>query len=189
MRAFVTFLCLATAVATVASFAIMNPDERALLTDDDQEMLELLEIDLAKKAAHDLAQLQTVDQALEKRAPSGTGSCSVNGYTSECCGSLSFKVLWEQVNLDACVLGEVLPDEYGIRVRLNVLGQTIIDETVSAHNPPALCSSVPGVKLASVCVDLSDLEWENNNFSGCVALLAKVFGATVLNVDLGCYSI
>jgi len=147
-------------------------------------LLEYLEAELATKSAKDLALMFLGDQSMEKRQASG--DCTTEGLSAKCCGRVQFA---GKLDVDACVLAEVLPDDLAIHVQLTILGHVVIDETVSAHDPPALCASIPDVSFMKMCVKLSDLELNGDTFHGCFALSAKIFGKTVVTVDLGCVNI
>ena len=58
------------------------------------------------------------------------------------------------------------------------------------RNPPALCFGVPYLKkLASLCVQLYDLEVRNHTLSGCVHVLAELEGLIVDRFEIGCFRI
>ena len=58
------------------------------------------------------------------------------------------------------------------------------------RNPPALCFGVPYLKkLASLCVQLYDLEVSNHTLSGCVRVLAELEGLIVDRCEIGCFRI
>ena len=58
------------------------------------------------------------------------------------------------------------------------------------RNPPALCFGVPYLKkLASLCVQLYDLEVSNHTLSGCVRVLAELEGLIVDRFEIGCFRI
>jgi len=167
-------LCLgAFALATAMPSQTLNSGDVAVFA-------KMVRQDLAAKSDLEIAMM--IQDQISKSA---SGSCSSQGYSSQCCGSVSFNIIWQHVDLNACVYGEYIPDDLAVRVKLEVLGDTIIDETVSAHNPPAICAAVPEVKVVSVCLKLSDLEF-SNGFTGCFALEFKALGHTVASIDLGC---
>lgn len=61
--------------------------------------------------------------------------------------------------------------------------------SVTVKNPPALCVGVPNVKLAQLCVQFYNLDWDSKHFTGCSRLQAKLVKKVVAQVELGCFSL
>ncbi|XP_052235667.1 uncharacterized protein LOC127847654 [Dreissena polymorpha] len=116
-------------------------------------------------------------------------SCVCSGYNCGCCADLK----WDVIHLDdtVCVNVSYLPaPEYGISATLTVDGKTIINETVSARNPPPLCVDVPYLKeYASLCIRLSQITVTPRSFSACASIEAEVFKIKVEEINLGCFTI
>jgi hypothetical protein len=96
----------------------------------------------------------------------------------------------KRINVNGCVSAEYLSDVIGVHLIATINGINLIDETLSATNPPAICAPIPGVrKLADVCVKVSDISISSTgSFHACFAVSAKAIGITVASLDLGCVS-
>ncbi|CAL1279996.1 unnamed protein product, partial [Larinioides sclopetarius] len=90
-----------------------------------------------------------------------------------------------------CLSFGIEPKTYGISLVLSVNGEALINETISATNPPPLCVSVPLVKeLIDVCIHFSDLSISNKKFHGCAQLELRMWWVYVVaEYKLGCFDI
>ncbi|XP_038053129.1 uncharacterized protein LOC119725679 [Patiria miniata] len=184
MRALLLIAICAIA-ASVGAFSLRVPYEERALTKEEEEMLVgLLEAELATKSAKEVAMMILADQGVSTRQASG--DCTTDATSAHCCGQVKFA---GKFDVDACVLAEYNVEDLSVHLKLTVLGHDIIDETVSAHDPPAICAPIPDVPFTSICIKLSDLEVTGSKFHGCIALSAKFFGHTVVTVNLGCVNI
>ncbi|KAL4217137.1 hypothetical protein ACF0H5_023591 [Mactra antiquata] len=114
--------------------------------------------------------------------------CSCQKYDCGCCIHLEVDKI--HLNDIVCANFTYLPDQYGVSLTLSLDGKVIINETVSARNPPPLCVGVPYLeKLASICAKFEDLSISNKTLSGCVFVLARLEGISVKEVKLGCFKI
>ena len=66
--------------------------------------------------------------------------------------------------------------------------QLIFSLSVSATNPPPLCSEVPVglIGMVGVCVKFSNLSWTKEKFGGCIEFELKLI-IKYINFRLGCY--
>ena len=81
------------------------------------------------------------------------------------------------------------PAELSVSLTLTVGKLTIFNKTESAHDPD-FCVHVPFLKkLASICVDFSNVTFSNSHFSGCAEAVLEILGIEVEHVDLGCFDI
>lgn len=61
---------------------------------------------------------------------------------------------------------------------------------VLAKNPPPICSKVSRIpKSPKVCIEFSNMQANASSLKGCSKAIVRMFGRTILNVDLGCFQI
>ncbi|XP_063411007.1 uncharacterized protein LOC134693959 [Mytilus trossulus] len=116
------------------------------------------------------------------------GECHVVGYNAGCCQHVEL----DEVNLNStvCVNMIYLPTEYGISLTLTIDGKALINETVSAKNPPALCAELPYTKkIASMCLKFFNLDLSNSTFSGCAKIIIDLAYISIADYELGCFKI
>lgn len=153
-----------------------------------EEIVNLFRLEVASRSALEIAQF--LDQSTAGSVRASGADCNQDGDKVTCCVDFSFHVpIFGNIAVKACFIGEYLPDELGVRVQVIVNGNTLIDETLSARNPPPICVKVPDIpgKVLSLCLDASDLGMNGDKFHGCFALKAEALHISVLDVDLGCY--
>jgi len=181
----VLLLVAVCSLALAGAFAASVQNAEQSLTLEEEEMLvELLEAEVSSKSAKEIAMMILNNQGLSSRQASG--SCSTTSTSATCCGHVTFA---GKLDADACVFAEYNVADLSVHLKVTILGHDVIDETVSAENPPALCASIPDVPFMKICVKLSDLSINGDQFHGCVALSAKFFYKTVVTVSLGCFTI
>ncbi|VDI00578.1 Hypothetical predicted protein [Mytilus galloprovincialis] len=116
------------------------------------------------------------------------GECHVVGYNAGCCQHVELDEV--DLNSTVCVNMTYLPTEYGISLTLTIDGRALINETVSAKNPPALCAELPYTKkIASLCLKFFNLDLSNSTFSGCVKIIIDLAYISIADYELGCFKI
>ncbi|XP_045177795.2 uncharacterized protein LOC123537927 isoform X2 [Mercenaria mercenaria] len=141
----------------------------------------------SSKVSHDV--LRALKDPISFTRKDNSSGCACHGYNCGCC----VHVKWDKIKLDdtVCANFSYLPaPEYGISVTLTVDDKTIINETVSAKNPPPVCVAVPHLKkYASLCVKFKDLSISNHSFSGCVFIEAELLKIKIEELKIGCFKI
>ncbi|XP_014240823.1 uncharacterized protein LOC106661745 [Cimex lectularius] len=103
----------------------------------------------------------------------------------KCCET-SLKI--EKFKLTACVDVKLLRKNMGMELSMTINNYTIIDEEISARNPPPICTHVPYIEdLVEACVKFYNMDWENQTLSGCLALEAKLVHLKSLDLKIGCF--
>lgn len=113
--------------------------------------------------------------------------CQCVEYNCGCCGRMVVKKV--EFDETICVNASYLPKEYGIRVTLTANDLVLLNQSISAKNPPPLCAGVPHVKELSLCIRFYNLSVGNLSFSGCVDLEAHILHIIDEKVDLGCFKV
>lgn len=116
------------------------------------------------------------------------GECKVIGYDAGCCQHLEV----DQISLNStfCINVTYLPSDYGVSLTLTMDNKTLVNETVSARSPPAICAELPYTKeLASVCIKFHDLDITKSSFKGCVKIIIDLAYITIADKELGCFTI
>lgn len=58
-----------------------------------------------------------------------------------------------------------------------------------ARNPPPVCHAIPDVDVAELCIQLYNLDFANNDLSGCARFLAELEGHDIFKLNLGCFKL
>lgn len=105
-----------------------------------------------------------------------------------CCFKLNEKIFKWKIDDSACINITYIPDEKGAQFTFQWNGKTYLNETLSATNPPPLCSEVPVglIGMVGVCVKFSNLSWTKEKFGGCIQFQLKLI-IKYLYFNLGCY--
>lgn len=53
---------------------------------------------------------------------------------------------------------------------------------------PDVCFQVPDIHVLGLCLDFNNMRYSSKEVDGCVELGAKVLGAQVLKIPLGCFT-
>ncbi|RLU22152.1 hypothetical protein DMN91_006532 [Ooceraea biroi] len=98
---------------------------------------------------------------------------------------------WDEVSLNGtlCANASYLQHEYGISMTLTFNKWTIINETVSARNPPPICIGENIVDLEiEVCLHIYDIDIdiETNKFHACFEVLGRIMKLKFSKIKLGC---
>lgn len=122
-----------------------------------------------------------------KNEPKPEFGCDCEGDECGCCQHIE----WSKIHLDdnVCLNITYNPQQLSISLTLEIGKDVIFNKTLSAKNPD-FCVDVPFLhKLASLCIDFSNLTVSNSQFSGCVEIEAKLLDITVEKAKLGCFDI
>jgi hypothetical protein len=153
-------------------------------------LLGLVVLCLALASASSDAALERTDLApgsQDDRADGESTGCQCEGDTCGCCVHLS----WSRVGIngDVCANISYIASQLEIAVTLTYGGLTLINETVSARNPD-VCVDIPRLKkLASICLDFSNVTYSSSHLSGCADVRAELIGITLYKEQLGCFDI
>ena len=98
---------------------------------------------------------------------------------------------WSRVGIngDVCLNLTYIPSQLEIALTLTYGHLTLINETVSAKNPD-ICVAIPYLKkLASICLDFTNVTYSSSHLSGCADVRAEVLGITLYKEPIGCFNI
>ncbi|XP_020294742.1 uncharacterized protein LOC109860218 isoform X3 [Pseudomyrmex gracilis] len=113
-------------------------------------------------------------------------SCECISYDCGCCQHIE----WDRIDLNGtlCANASYLEHDYGISVTLTYNNYSIINETVSARNPPPICVGEDVIDLVEVeiCLRIYDIDVECNKFHVCFEILGKIMKFKILPIKLGC---
>lgn len=113
--------------------------------------------------------------------------CLCENFTCSCCADLIVPEIW--LNDTICILFGYDPKEYGISFVLTLDGKALINETISATNPPPICFPVPLIEdFVDGCVHFYDLSISDKTFHGCAQLELRMWWIYVVaEYKLGCF--
>eukprot|EP00051_Salpingoeca_urceolata_P018664 m.264129 g.264129 ORF g.264129 m.264129 type:complete len:228 (+) comp19247_c6_seq9:4639-5322(+) len=116
----------------------------------------------------------------------GTG-CSCLGNDCGCCAEVHIPEI--HIDGDICANVTYLPKDVGFSITVSYNNLILINKTVSLEDPK-FCFGIPYLKkLASICVDITDVQLSAKNVSGCVDIAFKLLDVTVEDLKLGCFHI
>ncbi len=82
-----------------------------------------------------------------------------------------------------------IPSQLEIALTLTYGPLTLINKTVSAKNPN-VCVGIPYLKkLASICLDFTNVTYGAHHLSGCADVRAELIGITIAKEKIGCFDI
>lgn len=111
--------------------------------------------------------------------------CECIHYNCGCCEHLE----WDAVKLNGTICSNVtyLDKDYGFSVTLTYNTVSIINETISARNPPPICfgEDITDFPIEG-CLVIYDINVNTTYFHCCFELTARVVHVKVLPLHLGC---
>ncbi|KAG7202945.1 hypothetical protein KM043_010084 [Ampulex compressa] len=111
--------------------------------------------------------------------------CDCIRYDCGCCQYMD----WSPVlNGSLCVNASYLEEDYGISITLTFNDIAIINETVSARNPPPICvgEDIVTYLQLDVCLKIYDIRIHAGKFHACFQLNGKIAKMTIAKLPLGC---
>ncbi|KAK2578498.1 hypothetical protein KPH14_002057 [Odynerus spinipes] len=113
--------------------------------------------------------------------------CECIHHDCACCGHIE----WDTVSWNGtlCATASYLDHDYGFSVTLTYNNITIINETISARNPPPICIGEDIIEnlKAELCLRLYDITINKSHFHGCLELEARISKLNILPIHLGCF--
>ncbi|GAB1859627.1 hypothetical protein CAJAP_00706 [Camponotus japonicus] len=112
--------------------------------------------------------------------------CECIKYHCGCCQSIELDAI--SLNGTLCANASYLDRDYGISVTITYNHITIINETVSARDPPPICigeNIVDSVKI-DICLQIYDIDVDYNKFHACFDILGKIMKLKIYKLELGC---
>ncbi|OXU22983.1 hypothetical protein TSAR_014731 [Trichomalopsis sarcophagae] len=129
------------------------------------------------------------------------GRCECAKRTCGCCTSLRVKHIVDGNGINThsimknivciiCANFSYIPEELGISVTITYNDKTILNNTVSAHNPPPLCVVHVDQLHMNICLRFYDLAVKDRRLSGCSSLEVS-FSKFIPNqkIKLGCFKL
>ncbi|XP_025269496.1 uncharacterized protein LOC112639515 [Camponotus floridanus] len=105
------------------------------------------------------------------------------------CGCCQF-IEWDAVYLNGtlCANASYLDRDYGISITITYNHITIINETVTARDPPPICigENIVGSVKIDICLQIYDIDVDYNGFHACFDILGKIMKLKVYKLELGC---
>ncbi|XP_029155465.1 uncharacterized protein LOC114928437 [Nylanderia fulva] len=112
--------------------------------------------------------------------------CECIKYDCGCCQYIELDAVF--INGTLCVNASYLEHDYGISITVTYNNFAIINETVSARNPPPICVGediVDAVEL-EICLHIYDIDVTSDKFHACFEVLGKVMKLKLSTIKLGC---
>jgi len=111
--------------------------------------------------------------------------CKCVKYDCGCCGRLE----WDAISMDGklCANASYLENDYGISITVTYNNFAIINETVSARNPPPICfgENIVEAMDAEICLRIYDIDI-GDKFHACFEISGKIMKLTITKIRLGC---
>ncbi|KAL2719385.1 uncharacterized protein V1478_010847 [Vespula squamosa] len=120
--------------------------------------------------------------------------CNCINYNCGCCKYIEYDIIF--LNGTFCGNASYLEKDYGFSVTLSYNNLTLINETLSARNPPPVCYSLikfahllPLPKLPyliHICLRVYDIDINKNGLHLCFELELEMLTHTISIIRLGC---
>ncbi|XP_011632791.1 uncharacterized protein LOC105424322 [Pogonomyrmex barbatus] len=112
--------------------------------------------------------------------------CECIKYDCGCCQHLE----WDEVSMDGrlCANASYLEKDYGISVTVTYNNFTIINETVSARNPPPICfgEDIVDALDVEICLHIYDIDVKVDMFHACFEIFGRIMKLRIAKIQLGC---
>ncbi|KAK0098035.1 hypothetical protein PV326_011570, partial [Microctonus aethiopoides] len=120
---------------------------------------------------------------------SESSGCDCSTYSCKCCGDINLHI--PHLEGLACANFSYLPEDYGISLIVTFNNYTLINDTISARNPPPMCIGIPELEDigADLCLRFTNLKYENQQFSGCASISISFYHIIHSKLNLGCFHI
>nr|XP_050862876.1 uncharacterized protein LOC127069666 isoform X2 [Vespula vulgaris] len=120
--------------------------------------------------------------------------CNCIRYNCGCCKHIEYDIVF--LNGTFCGNASYLEKDYGFSVTMSYNNFSLINETISARNPPPVCYnflefshllSLPKLShLIYICLRLYDIDINKNGFHLCFEIKMKVLAHDIIVIPLGC---
>ncbi|XP_064652263.1 uncharacterized protein LOC135502964 [Lineus longissimus] len=110
--------------------------------------------------------------------------CQCVGDTCGCCADFNLPSL--KIDATACVNFTYNPQTQNISLTMTYNNKTLLNETVSLHDPPPLCSGLPYV--ATWCTIFYNITF-TPEVRFCLRYELRLLGTTILRIPFGCYTL
>ncbi|XP_011166387.1 uncharacterized protein LOC105200506 [Solenopsis invicta] len=132
--------------------------------------------------------IKTTETFNEFKLKAESNNCKCFNYDCGCCQHLK----WDEISMDGilCANASYLVNDYGISLTLTFNDFTIINETVSARNPPPICfgEDIVDALDIEICLHIYDIHIpiKNDKFRACFEILGKIMKLKITKIHLGC---
>ncbi|XP_055330610.1 uncharacterized protein LOC129582991 [Paramacrobiotus metropolitanus] len=113
--------------------------------------------------------------------------CFCLNDTCACCRHLDIPRF--NINDTGCVEMVYLRHDIGFSLLFTIDDHVVINRTISARNPPAICYGVPHISAADLCLQFYNLDYTASSVSGCIRVKAELADIDIYEKDLGCFRI
>lgn len=113
-------------------------------------------------------------------------NCECIEYNCGCCQLIELDTI--SLNGTLCANASYLEHDYGISITVTYNNYAIINETVSARNPPPICVGediVDAIEI-EICLHIYDIDVDTDRFHACFEILGKIMKIKISKLKLGC---
>ncbi|XP_012054839.1 PREDICTED: uncharacterized protein LOC105617913 [Atta cephalotes] len=112
--------------------------------------------------------------------------CKCIEYNCGCCQHLQ----WDVISMDGklCANTSYLEKDYGFSLTITYNNFVIINETISARNPPPICfgEDILNEVDVEVCLHIYDININKDKFHVCFEIYGKIMKLPITKIKLGC---
>lgn len=112
--------------------------------------------------------------------------CECIKYHCGCCQFIELNAI--SLNGTFCANASYLIQDYGISITMTYNHIIIINETITARNPPPICigeAIIDSFKV-EVCLQVYDVNVDFNGFHACFDILGRIMKLKIYKLELGC---
>ncbi|XP_076237195.1 uncharacterized protein LOC143180979 [Calliopsis andreniformis] len=111
-------------------------------------------------------------------------SCLCDGLICNCCAGINLTAI--HFDRRACTKFVYDPSEFALKIVLSMNEREIYTNSISAKNPPPLCTPAPVLPFVSFCVRLFDIYTAGKNLHACIDLETRIIGQPILILHFNC---
>ncbi|GIX90506.1 hypothetical protein CDAR_74791 [Caerostris darwini] len=146
-------------------------------------------IDMGENFLNEDEQFFDDDEQLYSKRKERSFSCKCEKKAGcTCCGKMSIPIV--KFKKKGCVNLRYSGKTTSLTTTIITLDdKTVFNKTISAHNPPPICLSIPGLsKALELCFDFYDLQIMKRKFNVCLRIEPRLIGK-IDPFEVGCLTL
>ncbi|XP_011879912.1 PREDICTED: uncharacterized protein LOC105568670 [Vollenhovia emeryi] len=112
--------------------------------------------------------------------------CECFKYDCGCCQYLDWDAIC--MNGKLCANATYLRNDFGFSLTVTFNNFAIINETISARNPPPICfgEDIIDALEVDICLRIYDIDIKKDYFHACFEILGRIMKLPISKIQLGC---
>ncbi|XP_076642226.1 uncharacterized protein LOC143353017 [Halictus rubicundus] len=113
--------------------------------------------------------------------------CQCENLQCSCCTGINLTSI--NFNRRACTKFTYDSSALAINMALTMNEREIYSNTLSARNPPPLCTPMPYLPFVNFCIRFFDLYTEGRNLHACIDLETRFIGSPIMTLHFNCVKV